>query len=481
MDKASHEAVGHELPGHVRQFVVQNRIRLILVWAVWLVCTVVLILHVRHYARNIPYLDDWAMVPVITGHEPNILKWAWAQHNEHRMLVPRLILAGLFRWVAPDFRTGMYFNAGLMSLAAASMILLAHRLRGHQRLTDAVLPLSILTLAQSEILLLNYTLVLVLSTWLAFQLISVLGRATERPPWMTVIPFGIALVMLPLCGGSGLVMLPPLVFWLAGYLCWGWWSGREPGGWARAFGISALMTCSAIIALYLSDYVRPPYHPLPPSFQAIVSTTLKFLSLSMISGATDYWIAASLAALVLVAAALIRLTLVAVRLPHERPRAFGLAAVILSMMGLAVSVGVSRSGLDPSMGFAGRYVTLAAPILSVLYVTWMIYTPARSQRALQTCLLLVVCLCVPSSVHRARMRDQPRLRFYRWVERSLKAGISDSQFLDMACPGLHPSRNLTAEYARMLRSSGFGDFKYLHDDQRDAQIAVTTRPDTKRR
>ena len=123
-----------------------------------------------------------------------------------------------------------------------------------------------------------------------------------------------------------------------------------------------MMACSAIIALYLSDYVRPPYHPLPPSFQAIVSTTLKFLSLSIISGATDYWIAASLTALVLVAAALIQLTFVAMRLPHERPRAFGLAAVIMSMMGLAVSVGVSRSGLDPSMGLASRYVTLAAPL-----------------------------------------------------------------------------------------------------------------------
>src|SRR5208283_5293060 len=230
-------------------------------------------------------------------------------------------------------------------------------------------------------------------------------------------------------------------------LCWGWWSGREPVGWARAFGISALMASSAIIAHYLSDYVRPPYHPLPPSFQAIVSTTLKFLSLSMISGATDYWIAASLTALVLVAAALIRLTLVAVRLPHERPRAFGLAAVIMSMMGLAVSVGVARSGLDPSMGLSSRYVTLAAPLLSVLYVTWMIYTPALSQRALQTCLLLVVCLCVPISVRTVRLRDRPRLWTYRRVERCLKAGISESRFLDVASPGLHPDRNLTATFS----------------------------------
>ena len=182
MDKAGHETIGHELPGHTRQFRVPDRFRLILVWGVWLACTAGLFLYVRHYARNLPFLDDWAMVPVITGHQPNILKWAWAQHNEHHMPVPKLILAGLFRWVAPDFRAGMYFNAGLMSLAAAMMIVLAHRLRGHQRLTDAVLPLSILSVAQSEILLLNYTLALVLSTWLTFGLISLSeGRPSGLP------------------------------------------------------------------------------------------------------------------------------------------------------------------------------------------------------------------------------------------------------------------------------------------------------------
>ena len=33
----------------------------------------------------------------------------------------------------------------------------------------------------------------------------------------------------------------------------------------------------------------------------------------------------------------------------------------------------------------------------------------------------------------------------------------------------------------MLKASGFGDFKYLHDDQVTAQIAVTSTPDTVRR
>ena len=150
-------------------------------------------LYVLHYTRNVPYMDDWEMVPVITGHESISLRWAWTQHNEHRALLPRLILASLFRWIARDFRTGLYLNAGLLSLAGTLMIVQVRRLRGHTRLTDAVLPLSILTLAQAEVLFIGFALNLVLTAWISYALIAVLARTSERPRWMSVIAIGISL------------------------------------------------------------------------------------------------------------------------------------------------------------------------------------------------------------------------------------------------------------------------------------------------
>ena len=76
--------------------------------------------------------------------------WLWDQHNEHRPLISRLILAGLIRYVKNDFRTGLYFNVATLSVAAAMMLLLARRLRGSTSITDSVLPLTILTLSQTE-------------------------------------------------------------------------------------------------------------------------------------------------------------------------------------------------------------------------------------------------------------------------------------------------------------------------------------------
>jgi len=81
----------------------------------------------------------------MTGHEPLSLRWAFSQHNEHRMVIPKVILATLYRAI-PDFRVGLYLNAGLLSTASAAMILLARRLRGWTSITDAVLPLSILNI-----------------------------------------------------------------------------------------------------------------------------------------------------------------------------------------------------------------------------------------------------------------------------------------------------------------------------------------------
>ena len=41
-------------------------------------------------------------------------------------------------------------------------------------------------------------------------------------------------MVLPLCGGNGLALLPPIMTWLTGNVAFGWWSGRDPGPLGRA-------------------------------------------------------------------------------------------------------------------------------------------------------------------------------------------------------------------------------------------------------
>src|SRR5262249_57124878 len=101
----------------------------------------------------------------------------WAHAKEHRPLISRLIMAGLTRFVANDFRAPRYASVILLSAMAAAMLLLARRLRGSSRVTDAVLPLAILNVAQAESLMIGFAMNLILTSLLAIALIFVVSPA----------------------------------------------------------------------------------------------------------------------------------------------------------------------------------------------------------------------------------------------------------------------------------------------------------------
>jgi hypothetical protein len=436
-----------------------------LVWAVWGVMTVATILFIRQHARNIPYMDDFALVPVMTGHEPVSLQWIWSQHNEHRPAILRLILVGLYRVIANDFRVGMYVNVGLISAAAASTLLLVRRLRGSFSTMDMVLPLSILNIGQAETLLLGLAMVLVLPAWISCELIATSATADRQPGWRLALKFGLFLVLLPLCGGGGLVMLPPLVIWLTAYSGRGWWSGRDPGGAARAIGLWLLVACAMVVTLYLIGYTTPSHHPPPRSLTAVATTTLEYLSLVVCPNVPSYWRPAGLTVVLLVAATLVRLAVVVLRQPEERPRASALIALILSMLGAAAAVGVSRSFFGAGGGLASRYVTMAAPLLCALYVAWLAYGPIPARRAVHIVLLALVCLALPANIKFGLRLGEDRRSVYRSVEHSLKARAHASVLMRKVCPALFPDPEIAHQCFKMLKDARVGNFKYFVDDR----------------
>jgi len=416
----------------------------------------------------------------MTGHEPLSLRWAFSQHNEHRMVIPKMILATLYRAI-PDFRVGLYLNAGLLSTASASMILLARRLRGWTSVTDAVLPLSILNIGQSECFLIGFALNLILTAWISYVLIVAMCRTSQSPGWWPSLVVGGLLVLLSLSGGSGMAMLPPLMLWLAGYVACGWWSGRDPGAWGRVLGLGLLLTTLVVVAFYLKGYERPAYHPATPSAWAACSTTLEFLSLVIrpVGGpGSRHRLVATLGVVVALSTAItfIRLAIVARHSPAARPRAFGLIAVLLSLLGVAASVGVSRSGLGPGFGLSSRYISISAPLLSVFYIAWLLYGPNPARRAIHIGLLALVCAGIPANTRYALRMGEYRRDLYIQVERSLRAGLPASLLMEQVTPGLYPDPGYTYECFKMLKAARVGMFRYFVDDKfsggADARAAV---------
>jgi hypothetical protein len=461
----NHGATAIVPPGPSRWARTRDRAGLVVAWAVWFAMTIYAILYIRQYSRNLPFLDDFQMLPALTGSVRVSLEWAWSQHIEHRPFISRLVLVGLWRHIADDFRVARYANLALLSMMAAAMLLLARRLRGSARVTDAVLPLAILNIAQTETLMIGFAMNLVSSSFIAVALIVGVGICRGRDGGALVLIFGPSVALLPLTGGSGLAILPPLALWLAGDIVWGWWSGRRPGTRDRAIGLGMLLAGSFIVALYFHGYQRPAHHPLARSPWAAAVGALKFLSLSLHPRVHEFWWPTGLLVLGVVTATVLLLAVAAYRTPRERPRALGLMAIVLSMLNLAVVIGFSRGGLGPIVPLMGRYVTLAFPLLAAIYIAWVEYGPPRVRVAIHTVLLALLVLTLPHNYRYATEYGRRVLIAEKRVERALKEHKPTAVLLKHAFPTLFPDRQYLHDSFRIMRAARMGLFADLEDDR----------------
>ncbi|HEY2895949.1 MAG TPA: hypothetical protein VGJ12_02345, partial [Gemmatimonadaceae bacterium] len=277
------------------------------VWAVWALMTLVALACIVRYGRNIPLAEDWLMVPPMTGHEPHLASWLWAQNNEHRLPLPRLILLGVLS-ATHDFRAGMVLNVLSLAALAAAMILTARWLRnGVTRASDAFFPLALLHLGDWENLVWAWQFQFVSSAVLICALMLAVARQRGAPTMRQTIVAGLSLVLLPLTGASGLVFALALAPWAA-------WVGTVQLRAARAAGESgtrgALLLGSAIAApllvgVYFIGYVRPWWNPPNPGRLQTLKTTLRFLALAWGAAARNAWGIAIVAIILVLAATLL--------------------------------------------------------------------------------------------------------------------------------------------------------------------------------
>lgn len=85
---------------------------------------------VAPYSGNVPFWDDWTMVPVMTGNRRITAAWLWELHNEHRIPLPKLLLLGPYKLSGNDFPSAMSFDVPALGMLASAPIPTARRLRG---------------------------------------------------------------------------------------------------------------------------------------------------------------------------------------------------------------------------------------------------------------------------------------------------------------------------------------------------------------
>jgi hypothetical protein len=199
---------------------------------------------VAHYGVNSLFNDDWSMVPIVHSvlHGHWSLSQLWAQHNEHRVLIPNLAFIVFGKVASLDARTIMLTSAVLFVASYWLMLGLWGRYAG--RLPTPIEALVSggvwFSLADFESALLAYQITWYMVIFLLFVLLFVLSKKTLGVGW--IVGAGIVAVLASYSSLQGLFL------WPVGALClWRRRAAIEPpagivgAGWVGAAAVTTFI------------------------------------------------------------------------------------------------------------------------------------------------------------------------------------------------------------------------------------------------
>ena len=352
---------------------------------VWCVAAVVLVSYVGQHAGTLPFTDDVLMGRYLDPTVDIDLHVLWAQHNEHRIPLPKLLymaLVGGFR----DLRAGCWFHVLALLAVSLGLLLVLRERTGRWRVSDASIPLALLTAGNAENLLNSFQVAFALPFALMGTLLAMSLAGFEPRTAARQVPVWAVLLLLVGCGGVGVVYAGVLALWPIGASIRAA-RARQPG-WRGLLlaGAAGGVALALAVAAYFHDLV-PMAAPAVPGPSDIARTAFQYLAcgagaLAMQIEPWPGWLAA--AALFAGALSVIR------GLRAGAPAASAVAAQLAAGAVLAVVVGIGRAADGPNAGFANRYVELSALLLCTSHLALRSF--ARGAWARLAELVLFACL-----------------------------------------------------------------------------------------
>jgi hypothetical protein len=438
----------------------------------WLIMTLVAFFCLVKYGRNIPMTEDWLLVPPLTGNEPNLMNWLWAQNNEHRIPFPRLVLLVLLKIAKGDFRVGMLLNITALSAISYAMIRVAQAVRGGRtKFADAFFPIVLLHLGNWENLFWSWQFSFVFPTALVCTVLLVLVSPQNLSAPGSAVIAGICLMLLPLCGANGLLFLPFLAPWFIYYGFVRWRAVKTSGGRGGdgGFLIGSALVALLIVGLYLIGYERPAWTPPNPGIGKSLKAAAQFSALGFGPVARSFWKMSVIAAIgILLPSAGVAVLGVLRHHGPERRRSLGVLVFFCSVAVFALAMGWARAGVIPIYGsWPIRYVLLAVPAFCTVFFVWELYGPEKLRTVVQSGLLIGMCLLIPfNTTHGFWWRDW-YLKCVDAIERDLAAGIPRSvlakRHQEFLFHSIEPSE--LDGRIRMLQEAGIGPFAQLQEDR----------------
>src|SRR6185503_15240107 len=147
--------------------------------------------------------------------------WLWAQHNEHRIPLAKLVWLGLERISGADARWGAAVNVLLLAAASVVLILALRRSRGQTAWTDAFVPLLFLHWDHWENMTWPFQVAFALHVLFLSLILSRILRLSRSSVAAQALPMGLLLIGFSLVGSSALPLIAVLAPW------WIWTATRE--------------------------------------------------------------------------------------------------------------------------------------------------------------------------------------------------------------------------------------------------------------
>ena len=360
-------------------------------WIQALVPLALLVCVVARYAVDVPYLDQWELVPLLekSYHGELTLHDLWTQHNEHRILFPQIIMLALARLTGWNIRCELAVNVilalGIFAVFACQLKMTKQKL-GVGSLSWAVpaVSLVVFSLSQHQNWLWGWQLQMFLNLLAVLGGIVLLAQATFH--WRRfVAAAGLGIVATYSFANGALfwpIGLAILFIGTAGI------RERKPAliGWTLIGGLT--------LWSYFYHYHKPEEHPaLSLIFQMpleYIAYVFKYIGSTCAQGVGGSRAIDGVLAFMFGVFGMVTLGWAGVMLVRKQIAGFRVLlpyfAMSLYSIGSALITGVGRLGFGSNQALASRYCTMETPLWVSLIVFLILLVkgeakPAPEQRA----------------------------------------------------------------------------------------------------
>jgi hypothetical protein len=432
------------------------------------------------YAVNIPALEDWEMVPYLTGNARVTRSMLWQQIGEHRRPLMLTIHLALLKLTGGHFQAPLYFSVISMAGLAAAMILVARRLRGWTAYSDAFFPLVLLNLQfLPRATYRGEQIFYLLPTMVAATILLVIVLKGVQLTIETAFLAGTCLILLPLCAAPGLAYIPFLALWY-GYSGVVTWRAQEPRGKRTALLIWALMASALLeVCVYFVHFQKVSFSAHSPDLLVTLRTAVRFLTGGFGSGAAaPIWPYSGVVMLVLLTIGLATPCSVFLSPKEEQDssRALGLLMFLGAVFTLALAMGWGRGGHGDFLEVI-QYSNLAVPVLCTLYFAFMIHKSPRVGSLLQFGLLALIAIAIPFNFQAGLADARTHHAAMQSFERDLRNGAPMYELMGhYASPHFQIGAHMSlAGKMLQLHRAGVDPFAHMKEDpvMREVRIPLT--------